>query len=214
MKESDVVVTNPPFSLFREYVAQLVQYGKKFLIIGPKNALHYKEVFPLIQKNMIWVGHTPMSRDLLFEWPEAMQKEAITNGRQGSKFRLVGGVALGRSPSIWFTNLDHKKRHEEYVFIRKYNPEDFPYYANLEAIDVGRQENIPEDWFGLMGVPDTFLDIYNPEQFEIVWTTDRGGDGRLEGIKLPHTRFDAPVVKGEGQYKRILIRRKKGYCCE
>ena len=212
LKESDVVVTNPPFSLFREYVAQLVKYGKKFLIIGPKNALHYKEVFPLIQKNMIWVGHTPMSRDLLFEWPEAMQKEAITNGRQGSKFRLVGGVALGRSPSIWFTNLDHKKRHEEYVFIRKYNPEDFPYYANLEAIDVGRQENIPEDWFGLMGVPDTFLDIYNPEQFEIVGLG--AGDLAKEiGVKKNFRgRTDVALrINGKDScpYSRIIIRRKK-----
>ena len=125
---------------------------------------------------------------------------------------MVGGVALGRSPSIWFTNLDHKKRHEEYVFIRKYDPEDFPYDANLEAIDVGRQENIPEDWFGLMGVPDTFLDIYNPEQFEIVGLG--AGDLAKEiGVKKNFRgRTDVALrINGKDScpYSRIIIRRKK-----
>ena len=221
LKESDVVVTNPPFSLFREYIAQLVQYGKKFLVIGPKSALHYKEVFPLIQQNRIWVGHTPMSRDLLFEWPEAMQENAVSSGRKGSNFRMVGGRVLGRSPSIWFTNLDHRKRHDEYVFIRRYNPDEYPTYGNFDAIDVSKAVDIPEDWDGLMGVPDTFLDKYNPDQFEIVGIAE-GDSGKQLGLKpVPMELKKINPSLRDGQfylmkggrpakpYSRIIIRRRK-----
>ncbi len=212
LKEADIVVTNPPFSLFREYVAQLVQYGKKFLIIGNKNAIHYKEIFALIKANKLWVGYTPMSRDLLFEWPGFMQEKALANGRHGSKYRILNGKVYGRSPSIWFTNLDHKKHHEEFVFTRRYKPDEYPKYENLDAVDVSESKAIPEDWDGLMGVPDTFLDTYNPEQFEIVGL----GCGDLAkeiGVKKNFRGRTDVALKVNGKdkcpYSRIIIRRKK-----
>jgi hypothetical protein len=110
---------------------------------------------------------------------------------------------------VWFTNLDIDKRHEDLILYKTYNPEDYPKYDNYDAINVDKTSDIPCDYDGVMGVPITFLYKYNPSQFEIVWTTDRGGDGMIEHLKLPHTRFDAPVVNGNGVYKRILIRKIK-----
>ncbi len=218
LKEADIVVTNPPFSLFREYVAQLMAYEKKFLIIGNKNAITYKEIFPLIKNNELWIGYTPMSQDLLFEWPTAMQQEALTEGKKGSKFRIVDGKILGRSPSIWFTNLDHKKRHEELILFHKYSPEEYPKYDNYDAIDVGKTAEIPVDYDGVMGVPITFLDKYNPEQFEIVGITDRNSPLCTK----VYTKQDATnysdlnrrsVLIINGKYKmlfpKLLIRKKK-----
>ena len=122
--------------------------------------------------------------------------------------RIVNGEILGRSSSIWFTNLDHKKRHEELILYKNYTPEEYPKYDNYDAIEVKKTAEIPMNYNGVMGVPITFLDKYNPEQFELIWTTDRGGDGMLEEFKIPHDRYDAPVVAGKGLYKRILIRKK------
>ena len=161
LKEADIVVTNPPFSLFREYVAQLVQYGKKFLIVGNMNEAHYKEIFSLIKNNKMWLGYG--NGDMAFQVPQSYEarETRFWIDETGQKWRSLGNAC-------WFTNLDIKKRHEEYVFIRRYNPKECPNYANFNAIDIGRRENIPEDWDGLMGVPDTFLEIYNPDQFELV----------------------------------------------
>ena len=211
LKQADIVVTNPPFSLFREYVEQLIKYDKKFLIIGNKNAIHYKEIFTLIMTNKMWVGYTPMSRDLLFEWPEFMQEEALANGKHGSKFRILDGKVFGRSPSIWFTNLEHAKRHEEYVFIRHYSPSDYPKYQNLEAIDIGKSEDIPEEWHDLMGVPDTFLERYNPEQFEIVGL-GCGDLAKQIGVRKNFRGRTDVALKIDGKdkcpYSRIIIRRR------
>lgn len=168
LKQSDIVVTNPPFSLFREYVAQLIKYEKKFLIIGNKNAITYKEIFPLIKNNQIWIGCTPMSQDLLFEWPLSMQEYALESNKKGSKFRIIDGKVLGRSPSIWFTNLDHQKRHEDLILYKTYNQEEYPIYDNYDAINIDKVSEIPYDYDGVMGVPITFLDKYNPTQFVIV----------------------------------------------
>ena len=107
----------------------------------------------------------------------------------------------------WFTNLDHIHRHDKLILIRKYTPEEYPKYDNYDAINVDKTLDIPADYDGVMGVPISFLDKYNPDQFEIIWTTDRGGDGHLEDIKKPHTRYDAPVVKEAGLYKRLFIRK-------
>lgn len=208
LKEADIVVTNPPFSLFREYVAQLIEYEKKFLIIGNKNAITYKEIFKLIKENKMWIGSMPMSNDLLFRLPKEASEELVNTKKQGSAYRIVNGEVLGRSSSIWFTNLDHKKRHEELILYKNYIPEEYPKYDNYDAIEVKKTAEIPMDYDGVMGVPITFLDKYNPEQFELIWTTDRGGDGMLEEFKIPHDRYDAPVVAGKGLYKRILIRKK------
>ncbi|MBR1712207.1 MAG: adenine-specific methyltransferase EcoRI family protein [Alloprevotella sp.] len=199
LKEADIVVTNPPFSLFREYLAQLVQYEKKFLIIGHQNAITYKEVFPLIKENRIWLGYGFKGNAAHFKSP---YEDVAAAGDHREGMIRVSGVN-------WFTNLDHSKRHEELDLVCHYSPEEYPHYDNYDAIEVGKTSDIPCDFDGIMGVPITFMDKYNPNQFELIWTTDRGGDGMLESIKKPHTRFDAPVVKGKGLYKRILIRRKR-----
>jgi len=185
LKQADIVVTNPPFSLFREYVAQLVEHGKKFLIIGNINAITYKECFGLIKTNKMWLGYNCTR---YFVRPD------------GSLFETAR--------TFWYTNLDIKKRHEDLILYKKYTPKEYPTYDNYDAIEVGRAEHIPVDYYGAMGVPITFLDKYNPDQFEIVGTTDRGGDGNLEHLKKEHTRWDAPVVAGKGLYKRIIIKRR------
>jgi len=220
LKQADIVVTNPPFSLFREYVAQLMRYQKKFLIIANKGAIGYKEVFHYFKENKIWVGCTPMSVDLLFELPQSYI-ENFSEKDKGSKYRVEDGKILGRSPSIWITNLDHNKRHEPLIMIKKYNPEFYPTYYNFGAIDVNSVDEIPEDYYGMMGVPITIMDKYCPEQFEIIGL---GRDG--EGITVdrsmypkikeanPNTRpshigyFDKNG-KPKEPFSRIIIRRKQ-----
>ncbi len=205
LKQADIVVTNPPFSLFREYIAQLFKYNKKFLIIGNQNAITYKEVFPYIKNNMLWLGVSMNGSNRWFQVPKdykARENAAGYNEINGNKFLFVNGVT-------WFTNLDIAKRHENMILYKSYNPSDYPEYENYHAIEVSKTSDIPCDYDGIMGVPITFLYKYNPDQFEIIWTTDRGGDGKLEDIRKPHTRIDAPVVNGKGMYKRILIRRKR-----
>jgi hypothetical protein len=200
LKQADIVVTNPPFSLFREYVAQLMEYGKKFLLIGNKNAITYKEVFSLIRDNRLWVGYTPMSADLLFDVPAVYARELIATKKESSAYKIVKGVVKGRSQSIWFTNLDHKKRHEDLLLYKKYTPEEYPRYDNYDAIEVSKTMEIPEDYDGVMGVPVTFLDKYNPDQFEI-----KGIDRYVEDNPHYGHRFK---INGKEIYARILIRRK------
>jgi len=200
LKEADIVVTNPPFSLFSEYVVQLDKYDKKYIIIGHQNSITYKDIFPLIKENKLWLGYGFKRNMAHFINKHYVDYASDVDHKEG--MIRVSGVQ-------WFTNLDIKKRHEEIILIKTYNSEDFPEYENYKAIEVGRTKDIPIDYDGIMGVPITFMNKYNPEQFEIIWTTDRGGDGMLEDIKKEHTRFDAPVVNGKGMYKRILIKHKK-----
>ncbi|WP_202973118.1 adenine-specific methyltransferase EcoRI family protein [Capnocytophaga canimorsus] len=163
LKQADIVVTNPPFSLFREYVAQLIEYDKKFLIIGSQNAITYKEIFPLIARNKMWLGYR--SGDMKFKVPEYYEERATRFwiDEEGQKWRSLGNTC-------WFTNLDHNKRHEELILYKTYtgNEEDYPKYDNYDAINVNKVADIPMDYDGVMGVPITFLDKYNPDQFEIV----------------------------------------------
>lgn len=162
LKEADIVVTNPPFSLFREYVAQLMEYDKKFLIIGNQNAITYKEIFPLIKANKMWLGYSIHSGDRAFFVPDDYELKAAGCGvENGRKYIRVKGVR-------WFTNLDHSKRHEKLFLYKTYTPEAYPHYDNYDAIEVGKTAEIPHDYDGVMGVPITFLDKYNPEQFEII----------------------------------------------
>lgn len=202
LKEADIVVTNPPFSLFREYVAQLIEYDKKFLIIGHQNAIKYKEIFRLLKENKIWLGYGFKGGAGHFI---SKYQDIATAGDHREGMIRVSGVT-------WFTNLEHDKRHEKLILYKEYNPEEnpeeYPKYDNYDAIEVGKTKDIPMNYDGVMGVPITFMDKYNPEQFEIIWTTDRGGDGMLEHLKLPHSRYDAPVVAGKGLYSRIFIRKK------
>jgi len=317
LKEADIVVTNPPFSLFREYIAQLMEHKKKFVIIGNKNAITYKEIFPFIRDNKLWIGYTGMGKDFLFRVPDEHIEALKKKSKSGSAYRIVDGIVYARSQSCWFTNLDHQKRHEPIDLVEKYDPERYPTYDNYDAINVDKTLDIPKDyvpcWFhcehatscvyaqtkgmtddalcehacngemgvpisfldkycpeqfslvgnggsysgegsvadelfvpadtcsqivqverererererdgsarctnalsfvgcrkcnGIIGVPISFLDKYCPEQFRIIWTTDRGGDGRLEWCKKQHTRFDAPVIRGGGLYKRIFIQK-------
>ena len=207
LKQADIVVTNPPFSLFREYVAQLIEYDKKFLIIGSKNAITYKEVFPLIAANKMWVGVQPMGVDMLFDIPKERSEELKSNTEaKGSTYRVIDGVIKARSASIWFTNLDHNKRHEELILYKTYNPEDYPKYDNYNAINVNKVADITCDYDGVMGVPITFLDKYNPEQFEIVGCTESEGKGFSNGIFNPQSPVTQPLVRGDKCYKRIFIR--------
>ncbi len=210
LKEADVVVTNPPFSLFREYVAQLMEYDKKFIIIGNKNAITYKEIFPLIQTNKIWVGHTPMSKDLLFDVPQKYAAEIMISGKMGSKYKIIDGVLKGRSPSIWYTNIDIKKRHESLILYKHYTPEEYPEYDNYDAINVDKVVDIPCDYDGAMGVPITFMDKYSLEQFEILNANDFR---RFENVKKkPHGLIkdaEGSILNGARLvYPRILIRKK------
>ncbi len=202
LKQADIVVTNPPFSLFREYVPILMKHEKKFLILGNQNAITYKEIFKYIKENKIWLGYK--AGDMAFKVPDYYEprKTRYWEDENGQKWRSMGNIC-------WFTNLDIAKRHEDLVLYKKYSENEYPKYDNYNAIEVSKTANIPMDYDGAMGVPITFLDKYNPDQFEILWTTDRGGDGMIEDLKLPHDRYDAPVVNGKGIYKRILIKRKK-----
>ena len=210
LKQADIVVTNPPFSLFREYVAQLIEYDKKFLIIGSKNAITYKEVFPLIAANKMWVGVQPMGVDMLFDIPKERSEELKSNTEaKGSTYRVIDGVIKARSASIWFTNLDHKKRHEELILYKTYNPEDYPKYDNYDAINVDKTSDIPCDYDGVMGVPITFLDKYNPGQFEIVGCTESEGKGLSNGVFDKQYAVTQPLVGGGKKYKRLFIRPTK-----
>ena len=198
LKQADIVVTNPPFSLFREYVKQLIDFDKKFIIIGNKNAITYSEIFPLIMQNKIWLGYTPMSKDLLFNVPEEVAEKFLKTEKKGSKYRIVDGKVFGRSQAVWFTNLDVSKRHEEITLYKKYDdePEKYPKYDNYDAIEVSKTSEIPKDYFGVMGVPISFLDKYNPDQFEIVKFRKGDDDKDL-------------CLNGKYPYFRILIKRKE-----
>jgi len=171
LKQSDIVATNPPFSLFREYIAQLYKYEKKFVIIGHQNAISYKEVFPLIQSNKVWLGYGFAGNVAFFESPYD-DIATSTDKRQG--MIRVSGVQ-------WFTNIDIPKRHERFDLFQRYNNVDYPTYDNYDAIDVSRTVDIPLDYDGVMGVPITFLNKYNPEQFEIVGIAKApfGGQSRI-----------------------------------
>ena len=210
LKQSDIVVTNPPFSLFREYVAQLVEYKKDFVIIGNKNAITYKEIFTLIKENKLWVGYTPMSVDLLFNTSNEFQKEVLSGKKLGSGYKIIDGVVKLRSQSIWLTNLDHNKRHEILETLYSYDkmPEKYPKYDNYDAINVDKTKEIPTDYNGVMGVPITFLDKYNPEQFEIIdinphfFTLVEQGLPKIKQLTLKNANKKDP-------YARILIKKRK-----
>lgn len=190
LKEADIVVTNPPFSLFREYVAQLVKYDKKFLIIGHQNAITYKEIFPLIKDYKLWLGYGFKGGAGHFI---SNYEDTATAGNHKEGMIRVSGVT-------WFTNLDHKKRHEEIILYKHYTPEEYPKYDNYNAINVDKVSEIPMDYGGgVMGVPITFLDKYNPEQFEIV-EFRKGNDGK----DLVFSTLDGVRIQ---PYFRILIRR-------
>lgn len=170
LQEADIVVTNPPFSLFREYIALLEEYQKRYIIIGNMNAVTYKEIFPMIAENRLWLGYN--SGHFWFKVPDSyeVKKTDFKIDENGQKWRRMGNIC-------WFTNMDIEKRHENMTLFRNYSPELYPKYDNYDAINVDRTVDIPCDYYGVMGVPITFLDKYNPDQFEIV-AFRKGNDGK------------------------------------
>lgn len=213
LKEVDIVVTNPPFSLFREYVATLVEYDKKFVIVGNQNAITYKEIFPLLKDNIIWLGNNNPAPKLFYVPTLLEERKNIKKDENGNLVATFGNIC-------WYTNLDIKKRHEDLILIKRYNEDDYPKYDNYDAIEVSKVKNIPYDYEGVMGVPITFLDKYNPDQFEILGITDRQNTSGMRIKK--YTKKDSDryndlnarsVLKLEnGDYKqvyaRILIKNK------
>ena len=191
LAEADVVVTNPPFSLFREYIAQLMECEKKFVIIGNINAITYKEMFPLLKENRLWLGYHSGAQ--AFVVPNSFVKDN-TYEENGVKYAKFGNIC-------WFTNLDIPKRHEELFLYKTYTPEEYPTYDNYNAINVNKVQDIPCDYFGVMGVPVTFMDKHNPAQFEIV-----GLDRYIEDSPHYGKRFS---INGKETYARIFIRRKQ-----
>jgi len=234
LKQADIIVTNPPFSLFRAFVAQLMKYEKKFLIIGNQNAITMKEIFPLIKNNKIWMGYK--CGDMAFKVPPDTKprKTRYWQDENGQKWRSMGNAC-------WYTNLDHNKRHEPLILYRRFSAEKYQMYDNYNAIDVGKVTDIPEDYFEPMGLPITFLEKYCPEQFEILGLTQFGCHEDLPDTKKYNaykeysTETDIAtgssgaktnenaVLEGKGnkktyyknsegrivhsEYKRILIRR-------
>lgn len=202
LKQSDIVVTNPPFSLFREYVAQLIEYDKKFLIIGNINAISYKEIFKLIKENKAWLG-VNMGRGISgFIVPKHYEL-------YGSEARVDenGNRIVATNNCLWLTNLDNPKRHEELILYKNYSPEEFPTYDSYDAINVDKTKDIPMDYPGAMGVPITFLDKYNPDQFEII-----DGIGRYSMLTGPTPETQGTyltMINGNPKYARIVIRNKK-----
>jgi hypothetical protein len=211
LKQADIVCTNPPFSLFREYVIQLIEYEKKFIIIGNKNAITYKEIFRLIKENKLWVGYTPMGVDMLFDIPDDFAKRILIGKKEGSSYRIVDGVVKGRSQAVWFTNFDIKKRHEEIVLYKNYSPDEYPKYDNYDAIEVSKVSEIPQDYDGVMGVPITFLDKYNPDQFEILgMSASAGYNADIVGLpKLKGIKDARPLIDGKNTYARVFIKRRE-----
>ena len=181
LKQADIVVTNPPFSLFREYLAQLIKYDKQFIIVGNQNAISYKEIFRLIKENKLWLGHN--NGDMSFRVPASYTSRATRFwvDDDGNKWRSLGNAC-------WFTNLDLAKRHENLILYKTYKPDDYPTYDNYDAIEVSKIVDIPIDYDGIMGVPLTFLDKHNPNQFEIVG---------LSGT-------DYPTTKKYGKKERVV----------
>lgn len=211
LKEADIVVTNPPFSLFREYISLLERHEKDFIILGNMNAVTYKEVFPLFRDNKVWYGESIRSGDRKFYVPDSYPLNAAGCGidEKGRRFIRVKGVR-------WFTNVDTSRRHEPLALTCLYSPEEYTRYENYDAIDVGRTQNIPVDYDGIMGVPITFLDKYSPDQFEIVMLANGNARTNVSSNTLtevkyrphPEDRGGVGIIAGRRVYVRILIRRK------
>lgn len=202
--EADIIITNPPFSLFREFLAWILEAGKQFVILGNMNAITYKEVFPHLKNNEIWLGYKSLNQDMYFDVPDERKEWLLANKKEGSAYKIIDGVVMGRLASAcWFTNLDHGKRHELLLLDtmahnlkfnkrlckkleRDFGVIEYPHYDNYDAIEVPFTECIPSDYDGVMGVPITFMDKYNPEQFEIIGLLQSSTD---EQAGIPNLRY-------------------------
>lgn len=202
LDEADIVVTNPPFSLFREYVATLMDYDKKFVIVGNQNAITYKEAFPLLRDDRLWLGYNKVKEFVVPSADHPERGNIVTDGK--------GGLIAKFGNICWYTNLDIKKRHEDLLLYRRYkeDPSRYPKYDNYDAIEVSKVKGIPEDYYGVMGVPITFMDSYNPEQFEIIGCSESEGRGFSNGLWNPESGIAQPTIGGRKVYKRLFIRRR------
>lgn len=201
LKEADVVVTNPPFSLFREYVAQLIEYDKKFIIVGHQNSITYKEIFKFIKDNKIWFGYGFNRNMAHFINKHYVDYASDTDHKEG--MIRVSGV-------VWFTNIDVTKRHQDIILCKIYTPEEYPKYDNYDAIEVSKTVDIPMDYNGAMGVPITFLNKFNPEQFEILgMAASAGYNIEVVGIPFLGDKDARPLINGKNTYARIFIKNKK-----
>lgn len=213
IKESDICVTNPPFSLFREFIAQLIEVKKQFLVIGSINSVTTKEIFPLIKDKKLWIGQSIRSGDREFRVPDdyPLQASGYRVDDEGNKYIRVKGVR-------WFTNMDYRDRHKDIDLSCKYHddPSKYPTYENFNAINVGRVKDMPTDYDGIMGVPITFLDKYNPEQFEIIMLANGNARTNTPQHILDHVAYrphpkdkgGVGIINGQRVYARVLIRRK------
>ncbi len=203
LKEANIIITNPPFSLFREYMTQLVEYNKKFLIIGNTNAITYKEIFKLIKDDKLRTGYTNFNVGMFFVVPDDWEQYHHVN-ENGNKIARV-------STSCWFTNLEVEKHKQDITLYKKYTTKEYPSYDNYEAIEVSKVQDIPTDFNGVMGVPITFIDKYNPNQFQILgMSASAGYDAEIVGIpKLEGFKDARPLIKSKNTYARILIKNKK-----
>ncbi len=200
LKQADIVVTNPPFSLFREYISQLIEYDKKFVIIGSQNAISYKELFKLIQDDKIWFGYNSVKK---FTMPDSYEHNSV-KVEDGIKYAVFGNIC-------WYTNLDIAKRHEDLILYKSYkgNEDDYPKYVNYDAIEVSKVKDIPIDYKGEMGVPITFLDKYNPDQFEIIGSSMTLGTPMSEIASKGSYMAGGPrfyLDSGNGTYQRLYDR--------
>ncbi len=202
LKQADIVVTNPPFSLFREYIEQLIEYEKEFLIIGNQNAVTYKEVFAHFRNDKVWLGYN--SGDMEFKVPDYYEPRATRyrKDENGQKWRSMGNIC-------WFTNLDISKRHEDIILYKKYTPEEYPKYDNYDAINVGRVAEIPMNYKGAMGVPITFLDKYNPKQFKIISANDIRINENIPYKEHGLIKDKDGTINGKPTYVRIVIKNKR-----
>ena len=207
LDEADIIVTNPPFSLFKEFVNILIQHNKQFIIIGNINAITYKEIFPLLKDNKMWLGCRSLNRDMYFDVPDDRKEWLLQNKKEGSAYKIINGVVMGRLASAcWYTNIDHKNRHNVLDTTYFYNikdelyPDLYPKYDNYDIINVDKIKEIPMDYNGIMGVPITFMDKYNPEQYEILGIAN---SARWIGYEC------YTLINGKKIYNRILIRKKE-----
>ena len=201
LDEADIVVTNPPFSLFREYVATLMEHDKRFVIVGNQNAITYKEAFPLLRDDRLWLGYNKVKEFVVPSADHPERGNIVTDGK--------GGLIAKFGNICWYTNLDITKRHEDLLLYRRYkeDPSRYPKYDNYDAIEVSKVKDIPEDYWGVMGVPITFMDKYNPDQFDIVGCSESEGRGFSNGLWDPASKTAQPIINGHKVYKRLFVRR-------
>lgn len=234
--EADIIITNPPFSLFREFLAWILEAKKRFAIIGNQNAVINKDVFPYLKTNQLWLGYKPLNQDMYFNIDKSYQQWLLANKKEGSAYKIIDGIVMGRLASAcWFTDIDHGKRHaplslDTMMHNLKYNKKlkkkliedygitDYPCYDNYDALEVPFIECIPSDYDGIIGVPVTFMDKYNPDQFEIIWQASGNTRAcappdilaRLGYRKNVEDRGGCGVINGKRIYSRIFICPKKG----